>query len=191
MPLEPHTTKTDMNDVILTLPILVAMLLGALLGALLTYLWSRSRLAEHAQAHQQDLRSLEAQHQQGKELALAAAHQRHEVALQESKEHELSVMVYPFVNTEKDDGWINKNTLVEVGYKYQLLVKGLPCFPPHVEVSESFTQKEINQQTVELLKEKAEQLAQAAANVASAGKLGGIVKVGRAAVGMRASRNKQ
>lgn len=45
-------------------------------------------------------------------------------------ESPLTVLVHPFVNTSVDKGLIRNSSVIEVGYKYQLLVQGIPGFDP-------------------------------------------------------------
>ena len=78
-------------------------------------------------------------------------------------------MVHPFVNTEAQKGVFTKETKIEIGYKYQLFVQGLPCFEPHTMVLESTVQKEVDQQTLDFLKSKAEQAAEASVLVKGGG----------------------
>ena len=85
------------------------------------------------------------------------------------KANGLSVVVHPFVNTEADKGILIRSTKVEVGYKYQLFVQGFPCFEPHTVVLESTVHKEVDQQMLDLLKQKAEGAAEAAVLLPSGG----------------------
>ena len=101
--------------------------------------------------------------------ALQQAEQRFSQTLEDQKNSALSVVVHPFVNTEAQKGVFTKETKVEIGYKYQLFVQGLPCFEPHTMVLESTVQKEVDQETLDFLKSKAEQAAEAAVLVKGGG----------------------
>ncbi len=92
-----------------------------------------------------------------------------EQRVEQVKANGLSVIVHPFVNTEADKGIFIRSTKVEVGYKYQLFVQGFPCFEPHTVVLESTVHKEVDQQMLDLLKQKAEGAAEAAVLVPSGG----------------------
>lgn len=91
-------------------------------------------------------------------------------------------MVHPFVNTEGQKEIFTRETKVEIGYKYQLFVQGLPCFEPHTMVLESTTHKEVDQQMIELLKKKAEQAAEAAVLVKSGGTLKTAITIAKTAL---------
>jgi hypothetical protein len=92
-----------------------------------------------------------------------------EQRIEEVKANGLSVVVHPFVNTEADKGIFIRSTKVEVGYKYQLFIQGFPCFEPHTVVLESTVHKEVDQQMLDLLKQKAEGAAEAAVQIPSGG----------------------
>jgi hypothetical protein len=92
-----------------------------------------------------------------------------EQRVEEVKANGLSVVVHPFVNTEADKGIFIRSTKVEVGYKYQLFIQGFPCFEPHTVVLESTVHKEVDQQMLDLLKQKAEGAAEAAVQIPSGG----------------------
>ena len=101
--------------------------------------------------------------------ALQQAEQRYSQSIEDQKNSALSVVVHPFVNTEAEKGIFTKETKVEIGYKYQLFVQGLPCFEPHTMVLESTVHKEVDQETLTFLKNKAEQAAEAAVLVKGGG----------------------
>lgn len=101
--------------------------------------------------------------------ALQQAEQRYAKSLEDQKNSSLSVVVHPFVNTEAQKGIFSRETKVEVGYKYQLFVQGLPCFEPHTMVLESTVQKEVDQQALDYFKARAEQAAEAAVLVKGGG----------------------
>lgn len=92
-----------------------------------------------------------------------------EQRLEQVRANGLSVVVHPFVNTEADNGIFMRSTKVEVGYKYQLFIQGFPCFEPHTVVLESTVHKEVDQQMLDLLKQKAEGAAEAAVQIPSGG----------------------
>ncbi len=193
-----------MNEVSLTVSTLVALVGGIGIGALLMYLLSKSQIQTMARdyevkARQQSelqlkeiqtlkdqqhlaIQQLQSSHHEAQTKTKAEAESQFKGQLADLKNSELSVSVYPFVNTQKEDSLLSKQTRVELGYKYQLFVKGLPCFVPHVEIVETFTQKEVNQETITVLREKAEKLAEAALLVNS-GSNSGLVQVARATIG--------
>lgn len=114
--------------------------------------------------------------------ALRQAEQRFERSLEDQKNSALSVVVHPFVNTEGQKGIFTRETKVEIGYKYQLFVQGLPCFEPHTMVLESTTHKEVDQKMIELLTSKAEQAAEAAINAKSGGAMKTAITIAKTAI---------
>ena len=92
---------------------------------------------------------------------LAAAEQRFEERLQKI-ESPLTLEVHPFVNsTGKKIGPFD-STKVQVGYKYQLLVQGIPCFDPHEVLIEEQSKVELDEKALAEWADKAAALAQAA-----------------------------
>jgi hypothetical protein len=75
------------------------------------------------------------------QLATTAA--AHAVAIDEAR-RELSIVAYPFENVEGDDGWVVDDRLAEIGYRYQLFIKGIPCFTPHTVITQRVQKKEVN-----------------------------------------------
>lgn len=191
--------------------LLAAAAVGALLAALITLVWARSRALADQRAHIAQLDALraelgsllrqeqeshraamsgmaathgEALQQQRTEAkqALVDAQSQYERRLAEQSESALSVSVHPFVNTEAEKSLFSKQVKVEVGYKYQLFVQGLPCFEPHSVVVESTTHKEVNEQTIELLKGKAVEAAEAAVQIKGGGVAARVISIAKAAV---------
>lgn len=79
-------------------------------------------------------------------------------------------------------GIFSSESRIQIGYKYQLHVQGLPCFEPHSVVVEETVHKGVNDELLNVLQEKAVQLAQAAieAKAGSAGKV--IFSVAKVAI---------
>jgi hypothetical protein len=88
--------------------------------------------------------------------------ERSQVILNSAEVSPLSVQMEPYYKQSKQSGIFNKKSSVEIGYQYQLLVNGIPCFEPHVTVVDSREEAEINEEVIARLKETAYQLAQAA-----------------------------
>ena len=105
--------------------------------------------------------------------ALRELEEAFQLRLKESAAAVLSVTVYPFVSTGKEKGWFNRETAVEIGYRYQLLVQGVPCFEPHIVVTDKTREKKLDEAAIEVLKTRAIQLAEAATQV----KGGGVPRV--------------
>lgn len=142
---------------------------AAMATALLFTLWSHKRTAEQ----QERLTALTTEHHEALARVRAEAQARIDQSRAEFeaefqrklKDHEASQMtiaVHPFVKTQKNDGWFAKESAVDVGYKYQLMIQGIPCFASHEIVIESSHHKELNEERMKILLEKAEQLAEAA-----------------------------
>lgn len=168
-----------MNTISL-LPVVITAFSISLFGSLLAavYFWRKLSHLEKASSLQQS----ESQHKLERAVQLAIddernrarealqqAEQRFSQTLEDQKNSALSVVVHPFVNTDAQKGMFTKETKIEIGYKYQLFVQGLPCFEPHTMVLESTVQKEVDQQTLDFLKSKAEQAAEAAVLVKGGG----------------------
>lgn len=175
-------------------PALLALLASALTAVVMLLLMQRrvaalqERLAlAQAQHHgeltraRDDADSRIAQHRADNEAEF-------KLKLEEARDHQLSVTVHPFVRTTKNDGWFAKESQAEVGYKYQLMLRGIPCFAAHDVVVESSSHKEINKETLALLQEKAEQLA-SVAFAAKAGPAMPIVNMAKTAISSLPKKN--
>lgn len=147
---------------------------AAMVTALLFTLWSNKRMS----AQQERLHALTTEHHEALARVRAEAQTRVDQSRAEFeaefqrklKDHEanqMSIAVHPFVKTQKNDGWFAKESAVDVGYKYQLMIQGIPCFASHEIVIESSHHKELNEERLQGLMEKAEQLAQAAISLKS------------------------
>ena len=138
----------------------------------------------HKAKAEYELALLHTQHDMkaGQAVAEREAEENFVARLKEQGQSPLSVTVHPFVNTSRQRGLFAKETLIEVGYKYQLLIQGLPCFEPHTVIVETTKEKDVNDETIELLKTKAVQLAELAANTKSGGAASTIFSIAKAAV---------
>jgi hypothetical protein len=74
--------------------------------------------------------------------------------LQRSRE-ELVVMAYPYEEETGDKGYVVDDRYAEVGYKYQLFLKGVPCFDPHKVPVKTLHKKEVNAEKIKLLRTEA------------------------------------
>jgi hypothetical protein len=59
-----------------------------------------------------------------------------------------SVIIRPYVCQTKG-GTIFKTYSLEIGYQYQLVVNGIPCFEPHVVIEQRTEEKEVNVELIE------------------------------------------
>lgn len=82
---------------------------------------------------------------------------KHESELEAARE-ELSVVAYPYTIERGDDGWFSDDRYAEVGYKYQLFVRGVPCFEAHRVPFKQFEQSEVSLSKVKAVREEVEQL---------------------------------
>lgn len=165
------------------MPIILTALSLSLAGALATLIYLCRKLsnverlniqqrAEHNDSLERAVERAKLDERERARSSLQQAEQRFAQTLEDQKNSALSVVVHPFVNTEGQKGIFTRETKVEIGYKYQLFVQGLPCFEPHTMVLESTVHKEVDQKMLDLLKDKAEQAAEAAVLV----KGGGVAK---------------
>ena len=99
-----------------------------------------------------------------------------------SEHQEVAVRVEPYVNIAKESGWLKKTTTVEIGYQYQLFVRGLPCFDPHKIITDSRQESEINDAGIERLKAHASDLAQLAISSTPVGRAAKLISVAGALV---------
>jgi len=88
----------------------------------------------------------------------------------DQKAKAFSVVVRPFISQSKD-GTIFKTNSLEIGYQYQLLVNGIPCFEPHIVIEQRTEEKEVNSELIEKLTQVAVNAAKKAVANTPAGKL--------------------
>ena len=70
----------------------------------------------------------------------------------------LTVQVMPYKKVIKDTGFFSSNDFVEIGYKYQMFSNGIPCFDPHIQISESISIKEIKEENIHLIISKVDEI---------------------------------
>ena len=164
------------------------VVLGAACGAALVVilalmLWQR-RLAELGAAHLAQLQSEREQHQQQLQASLLDAERR--FAEQVKKiQSPLTVLVHPFVNTSVEKGLVRNSSVVEVGYKYQLMVQGIPCFPPHDVVVERQSKVEVDEKAIAAWSAKALELAEGVSRVGGGGGASALISVAKTVVRSR------
>jgi hypothetical protein len=66
----------------------------------------------------------------------------------DQKAKAFSVVVRPYVCQTKD-GTLFKTYSLEIGYQYQLVVNGIPCFEPHIVIEQRTDEKEVNTELIE------------------------------------------
>jgi hypothetical protein len=173
----------------LALLFLFAALAGAALAALLVRARALEQLSEVRATYESKLTDLADRHaeahkaqQATHQVALQTVEDKFNSRLNEQGKSALSVTMHPFVNTARTRGVFTRETLIEIGYKYQLLIQGLPCFEPHTVVVETTKEREVNDETIELLRTKALGFAEIAAQAKSGGLPGVAVSIARAVV---------
>ncbi len=84
-----------------------------------------------------------------KATAEASFHEgkRIQKAQSEIQEKLFSVKISPYVKIVTDTGIIYNEYEAASGYQYQLLINGIPAFPPHIVLERTESIKEINEQT--------------------------------------------
>lgn len=100
-------------------------------------------------------------------------------------ESPLTVVVHPFVNTTIDKGLIRNSSVVEVGYKYQLLMQGIPCFPPHDVVVETQSKVEVDESKIKAWGARALEFAEGAAQIQGGGIASTLISVAKTVVQSR------
>jgi hypothetical protein len=110
---------------------LVSLVAGVVLGALPA--WGTSRLrASSSRAEIKDLRE---------RLATLEVCRTTDV---QAARNELSVVAYPYQEERGDDGYVIDDREAEVGYKFQLFIRGIPCFDAHRVVVSKFSKSEVS-----------------------------------------------
>lgn len=140
------------------------------------------QLLEEQSRHREMLDAARNEERHHAQRAIKEAEDRYERKLKEQSESALSVTVHPFVRTEVEKSLLSKQHKVEIGYKYQLFVQGLPCFEPHAVVVESGIHKELNQETIDLLKNRAQDAAETAVQIKSGGVASKVISIAKAAL---------
>lgn len=136
-------------------------------------------LATRLQAHSGELQQLREQHRN----ALNEMDSSHRTALRKLEDESfqagarqkelhyetlgaaLKVSVRPYVRTTKKSSFISDSYTCDVGYQYQLMVQGIPCFAPHIQITDSQSYSELNDERIAMLSNLAMQAAQAAISI--------------------------
>lgn len=93
-----------------------------------------------------------------------------------------TVAVSPYVNIKTDKGIFSDDHLSEIGYKYQLLVKGIPAFQPHICIEKREEIKEINNERIDKLSELAIEVTKQAIGSYLQGLPNAVFKIGTTVV---------
>ncbi len=79
-----------------------------------------------------------------------------------------TVQVRPYVEKIRKEGIIFDDMYSAVGFQYQLLVNGIPCFQPHVVIEQKYDETEVNDERLKFLTEQAIKVAQLAIQATNA-----------------------
>jgi cell division protein FtsB len=66
------------------------------------------------------------------------------------QDDDYKIQIRPYVKKTSKSGFFSESYKADIGYQYQLLVKGIPCFEPHVVIQESIEQEKIDHQKIQL-----------------------------------------
>lgn len=171
-------------NILLDANAVVPALVGALLGGLLTWIvvtkFALRTASQQSAAHRDALDAEREKLNRRHADQLRTLELKHDDQLKKV-ESPLTVTVHPFVDAAEDKGMFKKSTTLEVGYKYQLMVQGIPCMEPHRVVVETQTKVELDDQAIKAFSEKALALAEAAANIKGGG-AGALISVAKTVV---------
>jgi hypothetical protein len=96
------------------------------------------------------LQEHEAQLKQERDKALQEGLRRGSQA-EEEKAKIFSVTVRPYIEERHNSGFFSKRHIFGVGYQYQLLVNGIPCFEPHVVLEQILEERQVDSDRIERL----------------------------------------
>lgn len=77
----------------------------------------------------------------------------------------LQVVVHPYIRKTKGSNLIWESTTCEVGYQYQLMVQGIPCLVPHIQIISSESYDVVNNERLGMLITAATEAARLAASI--------------------------
>jgi hypothetical protein len=75
-----------------------------------------------------------------------------------------SVQIFPW-KEDTETGFIMKTHTVKIGYKYQLFINGIPCFPPHVETIDTLSVNKLDKEAINAAVEGVKEAINAVANI--------------------------
>jgi len=116
-----------------------------------------------------------------KEIAEAKLEGFRQAELESEKKQKLfSISVQPYILREKKDGFMGMNTsyLLHVGYQYQLMVNGIPCFETHKVILQKHEESVFNQEVIEKMTKLAIDIAEEAIRL-QAGPAGAFIPRGK------------
>jgi hypothetical protein len=98
--------------------------------------------------------------------------------IEEEKGKVFSVGVRPYVGKFIRKGFVKHTTKVYIGYQYQLLVRGIPCFEPHKVYEQELEEVVFDDEKLNKCIDKAIEIAEAAVRL-SAGPAAQLISVSR------------
>lgn len=76
-------------------------------------------------------------------IELSLLKESHKEEIKQAKE-ELSIVTYPYEEQRGEDGLFSDDRSAEIGYKFQLFVRGIPCFEAYKIPVEKLYKKEVS-----------------------------------------------
>lgn len=64
------------------------------------------------------------------------------------KNYNYEVQIHPYQEVFKNKKMFSSEEVIKVGYKYIFFINGLPCLSSHIEIFETISRKEINEEKV-------------------------------------------
>lgn len=99
-----------------------------------------------------DLRKAAKHVEDSHEEKIEALRASYEEKLDALRKEELTVITYPYDEQIGDDGFFSDDRKAEIGYKFQLFIKGVPCFEPHKVPVQVLQKKEVNLDKIKEIK---------------------------------------
>ena len=92
-------------------------------------------LAKQSSQHSEEVESLKGQ--------ISSLKEEHKTEIKLAKE-ELSILTYPYEEQRGENGLISDDRSAEIGYKFQLFIRGIPCFEAHQVPIQKLYKKEVS-----------------------------------------------
>ena len=132
-------------------------------------------MRERRQMEEDHLNQLKAKVREAQDRAFDEGKRQAELRADENAKA-FSLTVRPYIRKVRDDGFLKKNNKLEIGYQYQLLINGFPCFEPHIVIEQHYEETEVNQQVIERMSRLALEVAKAAVAI-QAGPAGAFIPI--------------
>lgn len=157
----------------------LSLVIGGAIGGLvsLAYLRMFGNAAESEKLNlvtrdfQNKIKDLESKY----ENSMAELLDKHKDEIKSVRE-ELTIVTFPYQEESGDSGWINDDRVAEVGYKFQLFIRGIPCFNAHKVVIKRLESKEVNREKIREVAGEVKQLLETVAGMNPAFKVANSIK---------------